>query len=187
MIPAGKRPVFYTGGLDARIFFIGDAPGEEEESSGEPFAGASGQLLSKMIGAMKLTPDQVCIGTILPWRPALRSPGSEPVDRPVSADELAYGMSFIRAAISIVRPEVLVVLGQDAAQGLLGTKFKSLAEVRGQWREFEGLPAMVTCKPSNLLRRNNNKTKREAWEELLKVMERCGLPVSEKQRGYFLH
>ena len=186
MIPSGKRPALCAGGLNARVFFIGDAPGEEEETTGEPFAGAAGQLLGKMIGAMKLTPEQVCIGTILPWRPAVRSPGSEPVDRPVGADELTYGMAFMRAAIEIVQPEVLVVLGQDAAQGLLGMKFKSLAEVRGQWREFDGLPLMVTCKPSYLLRSNSNKTKRAAWEELLQVMERAGLPISDKQRGYFL-
>lgn len=185
MIPSGKRPALCAGGLNAQVFFIGDAPGEEEEITGEPFAGAAGQLLGKMIGAMKLTPEQVCIGTILPWRPAVRSPGCEPVDRPVGADELTYGMAFMRAAIAIVQPEVLVALGQDAAQGLLGTKFKSLAEVRGQWREFDGLPLMVTCKPSYLLRSNSNKTKRAAWEELLQVMERAALPISDKQRGYF--
>jgi len=100
---------------------------------------------------------------------------------------MAYCLPYLRAQIEIVDPGLLVALGATAAQGLLGHgTFKALGEIRGQWREFQGKPLMVTYHPSYILRNPTNRSKRLIWEDFLKVMERAGLPVSEKQRGYFL-
>ncbi|MEN9841868.1 MAG: hypothetical protein RL376_1668 [Verrucomicrobiota bacterium] len=185
--PGGKL-VFGVGSLDAKIVFVADAPSEEEERAGSPLAGASGELLAKMIGAMGLKPEAVFVTTLLPWRPqALAAEGGAVLgDRPPTAAELVYGEAFFRALVEIVRPQVVVALGQEAAQGLRQEKIKTLAEVRGRWMEYAGAALLVTCKPSYLLRSGTNRTKRPAWEELMKVMERVGLPISEKQRGYFL-
>jgi DNA polymerase len=100
---------------------------------------------------------------------------------------MAYCMPYLLAQIDIVSPAILVALGATAAQGLLGSgTFKALGEVRGQWRQFAGRPLMVTYHPSYILRSSTNRSKRLIWEDLLKVMERARLPISEKQKAYFL-
>lgn len=184
----GKKAVLGTGSLDARIFFVGEAPGAEEEVAGEPFVGPAGQLLNKMIGGMGLTREKVYIGNILCWRPQMPTPpGQEQVgNRPPTLEEMAFCLPFLRASIEIVRPALLVALGGTAAQGLLGERFSTLGAARGRWHDFAGIPLMVTYHPSYLLRNGSNKSKRMVWEDLLQVMERAGLPISDKQRGYFL-
>jgi DNA polymerase len=99
---------------------------------------------------------------------------------------MSFCLPFLRAAIEVVQPDLLVVLGGTAAQGLLGDKFTTLAAVRSKWHEFAGRPLMVTYHPSYLLWSNSKRSKRAVWEDLLQVMERAGLPITEKQRGYFL-
>ena len=86
-----------------------------------------------------------------------------------------------------MNPDLLVALGKTAAEGLLGFRtFKALGDVRGRWHEFAGKPLMVTYHPSYILREPTNRKKRLIWEDLLKTMERAGLPISDKQRGFFL-
>ena len=98
-----------------------------------------------------------------------------------------FCLPFLRAQIEIVNPAVLVALGSTAAQGLLGAdSFKTLGEIRGRWKLFAEKPVMVTYHPSYILRNASNRSKRMVWEDLLKVMERLDMPVSDKQRGYFL-
>jgi DNA polymerase len=184
-----KKVVLGVGSLDAKIMFVGEAPGAEEEVQGEPFVGPAGQLLTKMIGAMGLKRSDVYIGNIMNWRPemALNASGIQYGNRPPTADEMQYCLPHLRAQIEIVNPELLVALGATAAQGLLGAgSFKALGEVRGRWKEFADKPLMVTYHPSYILRNQSNRSKRMIWEDLLKVMERAGLPISDKQRGYFL-
>jgi len=184
----GKKVVLGVGNLDAGIFFAGEAPGAEEEIQGEPFVGPAGQLLTKMIGAMGLSRSDVYIGNIMNWRPELPvGPGGVQFgNRPPTEEEMAYCLPYLRAQIEIVNPGVIVALGSTAAQGLLGFgTFKALGEVRGKWREFAGKPLMVTYHPSYILRNQSNRSKRLIWDDLLKVMERAELPVSEKQRGFF--
>jgi DNA polymerase len=188
-IRPGKKVVLGVGSLDARIMFVGEAPGAEEEVQGEPFVGPAGQLLTKMIQAMGLKREEVYIGNIMNWRPRLPViDGAEQVgNRPPSEREMAYCLPYLRAQIEIVNPALLVALGSTAAQGLLGFgSFKALGDIRGQWREFSGKPLMVTYHPSYILRNQSNRSKRMIWEDLLKVMERAELPVSARQRGYFL-
>lgn len=184
----GKQVVFGVGSLDAKIMFVGEAPGGEEEVQGEPFVGPAGQLLNKMIGAMGLKRADVYIGNIMNWRPEMPvdASGVQYGNRPPGPQELAYCLPYLKAQIEVVNPELLVALGSTAAQGLLGVgTFKALGEVRGKWREFANKPLMVTYHPSYILRNQSNQSKRLIWEDLLKVMERAALPISEKQRGFF--
>ena len=185
----GKKVVLGVGNLDAKIMFVGEAPGAEEEVRGEPFVGPAGQLLTKMIGAMGLKREDVYIGNIMNWRPELplEAGGVQVGNRPPTEEEMTYCLPFLRAQIEIVQPALIVALGSTAAQGLLGFgAFKALGDVRGQWREFAGKPLMVTYHPSYILRNQSNRSKRMIWEDLLKVMERGALPVSDKQRAFFL-
>ena len=185
----GKQVVLGVGRLDARIMFVGEAPGAEEEVQGEPFVGPAGQLLNRMIAGMGLTRAEVYIGNIMNWRPEMPlGPGGIQVgNRPPTAGEMAYCLPYLRAQIDLVDPSLLVALGATAAHGLLGPgAFKALGEIRGQWREFQGKPLMITYHPSYILRNPTNRSKRLIWEDFLKVMERAGLPVSARQQGYFL-
>ncbi|MFA6960001.1 MAG: uracil-DNA glycosylase [Opitutaceae bacterium] len=191
----GKKVVLGVGSLDAKIMLVGEAPGAEEEVQGEPFVGPAGQLLTKMILAMGVKREDVYIGNIMNWRPQTETPeGVEQVgNRAPTTEEMAFCMPFLHAQIEIVNPDLIVALGSTAAQGLLGAgSFKSLGSVRGQWKEFSGKPVLISYHPSYLLRQESmgpaaaRKAKRATWEDLLKVMERAGLPISDKQRGYFL-
>jgi uracil-DNA glycosylase family 4 len=193
---SGKQVVFGVGALDAAIMFVGEAPGGDEEDQGEPFVGRAGQLLNRMIKAMGVERSQVYIGNILNWRPEMggrNADGSQTGNRPPTAEEMNYCLPFIRAQIAIIRPKVLVALGKTAVDGLLGAdRFKSMGAARGTWHAYADTPLRATYHPSYLLRQEGlvsaaaKKIKRDAWEDLLAVMERAGLPVSEKQRNYFL-
>jgi len=192
----GKQVVFGVGSLEAAIMFVGEAPGGDEEDQGEPFVGRAGQLLNRMIKAMGLDRGQVYIGNILNWRPemgARNADGSQTGNRPPTAEEMAYCLPFIRAQIAIIQPKVLVALGKTAVDGLLGAdRFKSMGAARGAWHAYADTPLRATYHPSYLLRQEGlvstaaKKIKRDAWEDILSVMERAALPISEKQRNYFL-
>ena len=185
----GKKVVLGVGNLEADILFVGEAPGAEEEIQGEPFVGPAGQLLNKMIGAMGLSREKVYIGNIMNWRPDLpvAGEGEQVGNRPPTEEEMTYCLPYLKAQIEVVAPKVLVALGSTAAQGLLGFgSFKALGDVRGRWRDFCGLPLMITYHPSYILRNQSNRSKRMIWEDLLKVMEKVSMPISDKQKGYFL-
>jgi DNA polymerase len=185
----GRQVVVGVGSPDARIFFVGEAPGAEEEVQGEPFVGPAGQLLNRMIAGMGLARGEVYIGNIMNWRPELPvgPDGNQSGNRPPTPEEMAYCLPYLLAQIDIVAPSILVALGATAAQGLLGAgTFRALGEIRGRWREFAGVPLMVTYHPSYILRNPTNRSKRLIWEDLLQVMARAGLQISEKQRGFFL-
>jgi DNA polymerase len=185
----GKKVVLGVGSLDAAIIFVGEAPGAEEEVQGEPFVGPAGQLLNRMIAGMGLSRADVYIGNIMNWRPDLPAgpDGVQAGNRPPNEAEMAHCLPYLRAQIEIVNPRLLVALGATAAKGLLGPRaFGALGEVRGRWHDFGGRPLMVTYHPSYILRNPVNRTKRLIWEDLLKVMERANLSVTEKQRAFFL-
>ena len=178
------KVVFGEGAVNAGIFFCGEAPGAEEELAGEPFVGAAGQLLTKIIDAMGLKREAVYIANILKWRPEHDKPYG---NRPPTEDEMNFCLPYLRAQIEIIRPKVIVALGNTALTGLLGPDpDRRMGDIRGQWHEFDGIPLMVTYHPSYLLRNGTLKTKRVVWEDIMAVMEKTGLPVSEKQKGFFL-
>ncbi|HEY5078856.1 MAG TPA: uracil-DNA glycosylase [Opitutaceae bacterium] len=185
----GKKIVLGVGSLDAAIMFVGEAPGAEEEVQGEPFVGPAGQLLTKMIGGMGLARSDVYIGNIMNWRPDLPTAGDGPQtgNRPPTEAEMAHCLPYLKAQVEIVNPRLLVALGASASKALLGYRaFGALGEVRGRWHEYSGRPLMVTYHPSYILRSPTNRNKRLIWEDLLKVMERAHLEISDKQRSYYL-
>jgi DNA polymerase len=141
-----------------------------------------------MISGMGLSRAEVYIANIMNWRPELPTgaDGVQAGNRPPTEAEMAHCLPYLRAQIGIVGPRLLVALGATAAKGLLGARsFGALGEVRGRWHDFGGTPLMVTYHPSYILRNPTNRTKRLIWEDLLKVMERAGLAITDKQRNFF--
>ena len=156
--------VFGVGSPNARLMFVGEAPGEDEDLKGEPFVGKAGQLLTKMIEAMGLRREAVYICNTVKCRP--------PNNRNPEADELASCEPFLKAQLAAVKPEVIVTLGKFAAQALLRDQ-TPITRLRGQWREYEGIPVMPTFHPAYLLRSPQEKSK--VWEDLQRVMSKLGL------------
>jgi DNA polymerase len=180
----GKNLVFGVGNLNAEIFFCGEAPGADEEIQGIPFVGRAGQLLTKIITTMGLSRKEVYIGNIMNWRPEMEG---ETGNRPPTQEEMQFCLPYLIEQVEIVQPKVIVALGATAVSGLLGPdKSRRMSAVRGRWHEFCGIPLMITFHPSYLLRNGTNTMKRIVWEDMLQVMEKVGLPISVKQRQYFL-
>ena len=176
--------VFATGNPEARLMLVGEAPGYEEEKKGEPFVGPAGQKLDDILKAMGLSRDQVYISNIVKFRPKTERQTTN--NRKPSAEEMAACLPFIRAEIAIIRPACIVALGGTAAEGLLGLS-GTVGSMRGSWHQFEGIPVRVTYHPSYLLQSGANlPVKRQVWEDMLMVMEELILPISAKQRGFFL-
>lgn len=181
LVAARTQVVFGVGNIDAELMFVGEAPGADEDAQGEPFVGAAGQLLTKMIGAMGLSRDKVYIGNILKCRPDMPA-GSSGNRKPTPA-EMETCIPYLHAQIDLIQPKVLVALGGTAMEGLLNKS--GIMKLRGQWHTYRGIPLMPTYHPAYLLRNQSFAEKRKVWEDLMAVMEKLGLPISEKQRGYF--
>ncbi len=181
--PAGVGPFVGHGSTQPDLLFVTEHPEEGEEVSGDPFAGPSGELLGKAIRAMGLGMDRVHLVPVLRWRPVLPSRvGSRP---PTSA-EIAFCLPFLRAQVEILAPRVVVALGNVPLNALAGADAPlRITQERGVWRQVSGVPLLPTYLPSYLLRNPSPKVKREFWEDLLAAMERLGLPISERQRGFY--
>jgi len=175
--------VFGTGNPDAAICFVGEAPGADEDRVGEPFVGPAGQLLTKMIQTMGLSREEVYITNIVKYRPDM--PGGSSGNRKPTLEELDSCRPYTFRQIALLNPQVIVALGATAVEGLLQREKVGITRLRGNWQEFEGIPVMPTFHPSFLLRNNSILEKRNVWEDLLQVMERVGLPISQKQRNFF--
>jgi len=179
----GAKVVFGTGNLDADLFFCGEAPGAEEEQQGLPFVGPAGELLSRIIEAMGFSRESVYIGNILNWRPRHQQAYG---NRPPTIQEMNFCLPYLKAQVDIVSPKVVVALGKTATDGLLGhDPNRRLGDDRGKWNEFEGIPLMVTYHPSYLLHNPSKTGKRKVWEDMLMVMDKLDLKITEKQRGFF--
>jgi DNA polymerase len=162
-----KNIVFGVGNPKAKLVFVGEGPGAEEDNQGIPFVGAAGQLLTKMIAAMGYTRDEVYICNVVKCRP--------PGNRNPEPDEIAACQPFLEAQLNAIRPSVIVTLGKFAAQTLLRTD-TPITRLRGQWREYVGIPLMPTFHPAYLLR--NPAEKKSAWTDLQAVMARFPKPGS---------
>lgn len=184
LVAARHSVVFGVGDPDARILFIGEAPGADEDLAGEPFVGRAGELLTKIIGAMGLGRESVYIANILKCRPDM--PGGAPGNRKPRPDEMATCNPWLHEQIDLIQPEVLVALGSTAVEGLLGGTV-GITRLRGKWQSYRGIPLMPTYHPAYLLRNQVISEKRKVWEDMLEVMEKIGLPISARQRGYFLN
>ena len=161
-----KKSVFSRGSYDASVAFVGEGPGYNEDQQGEPFVGAAGQLLDKMIVAMGLTRDGVYVCNVVKCRP--------PENRTPLADEAGTCATYLTQQIDIVAPKVIVALGRCAAENLgLAEQGRSW---RGQWGAYRGIPVMPTYHPAYLLR--SPEMKKPVWEDLQLVMQRLGLKPS---------
>lgn len=178
-----KSVVFGAGDVNAELMFVGEAPGADEDAQGEPFVGKAGQLLTKIIQTMGLSRDRVYIANILKCRPD--TPGQAWGNRPPTGDEMDTCKPYLMAQLEILQPRVIVALGATALQGLLQTK-SSLSALRGCWQSFRGIPVMPTFHPAYLLRNQSLTEKRKVWEDMLLVLEKLELPITDKMRGYFL-
>ena len=155
--------VFGEGNPDARLMFVGEAPGYDEDIQGRPFVGKAGQLLDKMIRAMQFSREEVYIANVVKCRPdGNRNP---------MPDEIEKCIPFLHRQIAMVRPEVIVVLGAVAAKALLKTE-NGISSLRGRWCSYENIPVMPTFHPAYLLRQES--AKKEAWHDLQLVMARFG-------------
>jgi uracil-DNA glycosylase len=155
-----KCIVFGEGNPDAKVMFIGEGPGEQEDQTGRPFVGAAGQLLTKIIeGGMKVPRSSVYIANIVKCRP--------PGNRTPEPDEVASCIGFLEKQIDIIKPRVIVALGRTAANALF-KKDESIMAIRGKWREFKGVPVMPTFHPAYLL--HNVGSKQEVWDDIRMVL-----------------
>lgn len=179
-----EKVVLPQGNTQADIVFVGDAPGFHDEKAGLPFQGEAGGKLDGMLKAMGLTREQVYLTQMLKFRPA--QPRQTLNTRPPSDKELRFSLPVVDFEIQLVQPRVIVALGVIAARGLLQQGNLPLAAYQERTWNFRGIPVVVTHHPSYLLRTSDLGERRRLWEEMLRVMEIAGLPINDKQRGYFL-
>ena len=181
---ARKNVVFGVGDINAQLMFIGEAPGSDEDEQGEPFVGKAGQLLTRIIRTMGLTRDLVYIANILKCRPD--TPGQSSGNRKPTSQEMQTCLPYLHRQINLIGPRVIVALGATANEGLLGKNPQGIMRLRGHWQTFRGIPLMPTYHPAYLLRNQAPAEKRKVWEDMLEVMAKLAMPISEKQRKYFL-
>jgi len=158
------QTVFSDGDPNARLCFVGEAPGADEDAQGVPFVGRAGQLLTKIIEACKLARGEVYIANVLKCRP--------PNNRPPEPLEVHNCRGYLDRQLEIVRPEVIVCLGAVAAKCLLQTEV-SIGRLRGKWHDYRGLAVYCTYHPAYLLRNPN--AKKDVWEDMKVVMARLGV------------
>jgi DNA polymerase len=157
------RLVFGVGNPRARLLFVGEGPGADEDRQGEPFVGRAGQLLTRMIEAMGFARSEVYIANVVKCRP--------PENRDPEPDEIVSCEPFLRAQIAAIGPQVIVALGRFAVQTLLRDG-SPISRQRGRWREYQGVRCMPTFHPAYLLRSPADKAK--AWDDLKLVMKEFG-------------
>lgn len=171
-----KNLVFGVGNPRARLVFVGEGPGADEDRQGEPFVGEAGRVLDRIITAMGLKRGDVYICNVVKCRP--------PGNRDPEQDEIAACTPFLIRQLGSIRPEVVVALGKFAAQTLLGTK-EPISRLRGKFRDFHGIPLMPTYHPSFLLRKQGEGSMDafwEVWDDMAQVLQLLKLPVPEKSR-----
>ncbi|MEI6206367.1 MAG: uracil-DNA glycosylase [Desulfuromonadales bacterium] len=169
-----KNLVFGVGNPKARLVFVGEGPGADEDEKGEPFVGKAGGVLDRLIMAMGLTREDVYICNVVKCRP--------PGNRDPEQDEVAACSPFLLRQIHSIHPEVIVALGRPASHTLLGSK-ELISRLRGKFRDFHGIPLMPTYHPSYLLRTGGNSDSFwDVWGDMTQVLQLLKLPVPEKSR-----
>ncbi len=168
LAPGRRHLVFGVGNPHARLVFVGEGPGADEDAKGEPFVGRAGQLLTEIITkGMHLRREDVYICNVIKCRP--------PGNRNPEPDEVAACEPFLVRQLQAIAPEVIVALGKFAAQTLLRSK-TPITQLRGRWFDYQGIMLMPTFHPAYLLR--NPGDKRLVWEDIQKVMRVLGLPIA---------
>lgn len=170
-----KSLVFGVGNPKARLVFVGEGPGADEDAQGEPFVGDAGKMLNRIITAMGLTREEVYICNVVKCRP--------PQNRPPEADEVATCSPFLLRQLQSIKPEAIVALGSSAAQALLQTKVP-ISKLRGKFHDFHGSPLMPTYHPSYLLRTGGNSDSFwSVWDDMTQILQLLKLPVPNKSRN----
>lgn len=165
--------VFGEGPPDAKLIFVSEGPGRDEDMAGRPFVGEAGKLLTKIIEkGMGLTRKDVYICNVVKCRP--------PGNRDPEKDEIKACIPFLKQQISIIKPEVICILGRIAGQALLGGGFKITLE-RGTWNSYMDIPVMPTYHPAYILRNphRERELKGQVWEDIKKIMKHLGLEVKK--------
>ena len=162
---AHTRTVFGDGSAEARLMFIGEAPGADEDREGIPFVGRSGQLLNQMIEAMGFSRATVYIANVLKARP--------PNNDTPTGEEAAKCGPYLAEQVRIIAPEVIVTLGNPATQYILDTK-QGITSLRGRWQTYNGVPVMPTFHPAYLLRNYTPENRKLVWSDLQQVMVKLG-------------
>lgn len=160
------QTVFGAGNPQARLCFLGEAPGADEDRLGSPFVGAAGQLLNKILDACKLKREDVYILNVLKCRP--------PQNRLPQPDEMANCRSYLERQLEIIQPEFICCLGATAAQSLLRTT-QSIGRLRGRFHDYRGIRVLATYHPAYLLR--SPEKKRDTWEDMKLLLREMGLPI----------
>lgn len=169
-----KNLVFGVGNPQARLVFVGEGPGADEDEQGEPFVGRAGGVLNRLITAMGLSREEVYICNIVKCRP--------PGNRDPETDEVAACSPFLLRQLKSIHPEVIVTLGKPASHTLLETK-EPISKLRGKFHDFHGTPLMPTYHPSYLLRTGGNSDSFwDVWGDMVQVLQLLKLPVPEKTR-----
>jgi uracil-DNA glycosylase len=166
------QTVFGEGDVDAKIFFIGEGPGENEDLQGRPFVGRAGELLNKMIAGMGLRREDVFIANIVKCRP--------PGNRQPAPDEVQSCTPYLVEQLQTIRPRVIVTLGLPAAKYMLDSNL-TMGRLRGNWHEWRGIKLMPTFHPAYLLRCYTEENRSAVWSDLKKVMAEVGLPIPVKR------
>lgn len=164
--------VFGEGSADAQVMFVGEGPGKQEDLTGRPFVGRAGELLTRIIeGGMKMARAEVYIANVVKCRPTVDLLKER--DRPPDEDEVAQCHSFLLNQIEIIKPKVIITLGNPATKFLLNTQ-TGITRMRGKWGRFNDIDVMPTYHPSYVLRneRNGPGVKREVWSDIQQVLER---------------
>ncbi|MBV8482085.1 MAG: uracil-DNA glycosylase [Verrucomicrobia bacterium] len=175
--------VFGVGNPSADLMFVGEAPGADEDLRGEPFVGRAGELLTRIIETMGFKRSDVYIANVLKCRPDM--PKGSSGNRQPTPEEMQTCLPYLRDQIEIIQPKVMVALGGVAMRGLFGTA-EPMKSLRGRWHTFGNIPVMATFHPSYLLRNQALTEKRKVWEDMLQVLERLGVPITQRQRNFFL-
>ena len=178
----GKKAVFGYGSPDAKVFFVGEAPSLEEMEAQRPFVGLGGELLNKIISATGLTDKECYFSNLMSWRP---KPPTAFGKRPPSASEMAFNRPYLLAQIQIIKPQIVVAVGAQAF-GALTHSTTPIMQIRGQWQTIDGLDVLPTLHPNYLLHSPSLSNKRLVWEDFMQIMKKLGMPISEKQKAYFL-
>lgn len=160
------------GSPAARLVFIGEGPGEQEDLQGRPFVGRAGKMLDKIIAAMGLAREDVFIGNIVKCRP--------PGNRAPAPTEAVDCMPYLQQQIEIIAPEVIVALGATAAKWLLETR-DGISKLRGRFHDYRGIPLMPTYHPAYLLRAYTPENRRKVWDDMLKVCDKLGITPPKKK------
>jgi DNA polymerase len=163
-----KQTVFGVGDPNAELMFIGEAPGADEDRKGEPFVGAAGQLLDKIIAACGMKREEVFIGNVLKCRP--------PGNRTPNPDEVANCRGYLEEQIRIIGPKFICCWGAVAAQTLLNSTL-SISKLRKKFHTYQGIPVLCTYHPSYLLR--NPSAKKDVWEDMKMLLAKMGRPVPQ--------